>query len=98
MFIEALRDLLPHLDLEAFVWRMYFITGALFIVTSNETAPGLRDLSDGQCDADDIERKFAQFVAFAAAGMAAPAMIDHRPKSIGELTDRADAAKSAKAQ
>jgi AcrR family transcriptional regulator len=70
VFVDALRNRLPHLTRETLLWRLHFIMGA---ITFGLRVPGpLRAFSKGRCDPNDLEMLCAQIVPFAVRGFAAP--------------------------
>lgn len=68
-FESALRSALPRHDRATLWWRLHFVVGAMAHTLQN--ADTLAMLTDGMCDATDVETLVEQIVAFAAGGMAA---------------------------
>ena len=69
-FIKALQACLPHLSTETLIWRLHFVSGALFFGIRQPAS--LIALSGGRCDPDDLETTFDQILPYAAAGFHAP--------------------------
>ncbi len=73
-FVAALAHCLPHLSQAEVFWRFDFLLGALYYTMAT---PGrIEHLSDGLCDATDIDTVIMQMVPFLAAGFRAPAILD----------------------
>ena len=71
-FLPAMAKALPHLSRAELFWRMHFVIGAM--ARSITGSRGLERLSDGVVtDADDWDGVRRRLVAFAAAGLRAPA-------------------------
>ena len=69
-FIKALKSCLPHLSKETLMWRLHFVSGALFF---GARQPGsLMALSGGRCNPADLEVTFDQILPYAMAGFRAP--------------------------
>jgi len=77
-FIEALHSCLPHLSMETLIWRLHFVSGALFFGIRQPAS--LKALSKGRCDPEDLEETFDQIIPYAAAGFRAAecAGVKHR--------------------
>ena len=69
-FETRLRQSLPRHDAATVWWRMHFLAGAM--AHTLHSADGLAHLTDGLCDATDVDAVVEHLVAFAAAGLAAP--------------------------
>jgi AcrR family transcriptional regulator len=69
-FIAALARALPHLSRAELFWRFHFLLGALYYTMINPSR--IAHLSDGLCDAGDVEAVLTQMVPFIAAGFRAP--------------------------
>ncbi len=65
-FIKALYSCLPHLSTETLIWRLHFLSGALFFGIRQPAS--LKALSDGRCDPENLEATFDQILPYAAAG------------------------------
>jgi len=77
-FIAALGRALPQLSRPEVYWRCHFLLGSLYYTMIN---PGrIEHLSDGLCDAGDVEAVMTQMVPFLAAGFRAPS---REPKPAG---------------
>ncbi|MEJ2245858.1 MAG: TetR family transcriptional regulator [Acidobacteriota bacterium] len=75
-FIKALHCSLPHLSTETLMWRLHFVSGALFFGIRQ---PGsLIALSGGRCNPEDLEATLDQILPYAAAGFRAPEGADTR--------------------
>jgi AcrR family transcriptional regulator len=71
-FVAALARALPHLSHAEVFWRFHFLLGALYYTMIN---PGrIEHLSNGFCDASDVDAVMTQMVPFLAAGFRAPAL------------------------
>lgn len=66
-FVAALGQALPHLSERDLWWRLHFVVGAMAHTLQHATE--LAHLTDGLCDATDIDTILDQLVAFAAGGM-----------------------------
>lgn len=69
-FSAALKRSLPAVSESELMWRFYFTVGAAAHVMMDP--PGLKKLSRGKCDPDDVDAALQQLVRFASAGMAVP--------------------------
>jgi AcrR family transcriptional regulator len=69
-FIKALHSCLPHLSTETLMWRLHFVSGALFFGIRQPAS--LMALSEGRCNPEDLEAAFDQILPYAAAGFRAP--------------------------
>ena len=69
-FIKALHSCLPDLSKETLIWRLHFVSGALFFGIRQPAS--LIALSEGICNPDDLETTFDQILPYAAAGFRAP--------------------------
>ena len=69
-FIKALHCSLPHLSKRTLMWRLHFVSGALFFGIRQPAS--LMALSEGQCNPEDLEAAFDQILPYAAAGFRAP--------------------------
>jgi AcrR family transcriptional regulator len=69
-FIKALHSRLPHLSTETLIWRLHFMSGALFFGIKQPAS--LLALSQGRCNPEDLEATFDQILPYAAAGFRAP--------------------------
>lgn len=71
-FVAALARALPHLTHAEVFWRFHFLLGALYYTMIN---PGrIEHLSNGICDASDVDAVMTQMVPFLAAGFRAPTL------------------------
>lgn len=71
-FVAALARALPHLSHAEVFWRFHFLLGALYYTMIN---PGrIEHLSNGICDASDVDAVMTQMVPFLAAGFRAPTL------------------------
>lgn len=71
-FVAALARALPQLSHAEVFWRFHFLLGALYYTMIN---PGrIEHLSNGFCDASDVDAVMTQMVPFLAAGFRAPAL------------------------
>jgi AcrR family transcriptional regulator len=71
-FVAALARAVPHLSRAELYWRFHFLLGALYYSTINPSR--IAHLSEGTCDASDVEAVLAQMVPFIAAGFRAPSL------------------------
>ena len=71
-FSAALYRALPELPRADVLWRFAFTIGSMAFVLGH--AETLKDMSGSLCDPSDAEGTLKQLVAFAAAGMRAPAL------------------------
>lgn len=70
-FIAILKKALGHLSPQDVYWRFHFLLGSQYYTLAN---PGrIQTLSNGLCDPSDSDRAIRELVAFAAAGLRAPA-------------------------
>ena len=69
-FIKALHTSLPHLSTETLMWRLHFVSGALFFGIRQPVS--LIALSGGRCNPENLETTFDQILPYAAAGFRAP--------------------------
>ncbi|MCP5521620.1 MAG: TetR/AcrR family transcriptional regulator [Verrucomicrobiales bacterium] len=69
-FSAALKRSLPAVSEDDLMWRFYFTVGAAAHLMMDP--PGLKKLSRGRCDPDEVDVALQQLVRFASAGMAAP--------------------------
>jgi AcrR family transcriptional regulator len=69
-FIRALHSSLPHLSKKTLMWRLHFVSGALFFGIRQPAS--LVALSGGRCNPEDLEETFDQILPYAAAGFRAP--------------------------
>ena len=69
-FIKTLKSCLPHLAKETLMWRLHFLSGALFFGTRQPAS--LMALSGGRCNPADLEVTFNQILPYAVAGFRAP--------------------------
>ena len=69
-FIKALHSCLPHLSKETLIWRLHFLSGALFFGTRQPAS--LIALSGGRCNPADLEITFDEILPYAVAGFRAP--------------------------
>jgi len=72
-FIEGLHSCLPHLSKETLIWRLHFVSGALFFGIRQPAS--LIALSGGRCNPEDLDRTFDQILPYASAGFRAPECI-----------------------
>jgi AcrR family transcriptional regulator len=72
-FTQALQNAAPQLPLEEVFWRIQFMGGAMALTLLR--GKDLESLSDGLCDASDVEGTLQRLVDFAAAGFRAPVRI-----------------------
>ena len=71
-FVAALGRAVPHLSRAELYWRFHFLLGALYYSMIN---PGrIAHLSEGLCDAGEVEAVLTQMVPFIAAGFRAPSL------------------------
>ena len=70
-FVTELARATRRKDSATVWWRLHFTVGAMAHTLHN--AATLHHLSGGRCDPSDVEELVAELVAFATAGMAAPA-------------------------
>ncbi|HYC14904.1 MAG TPA: hypothetical protein VEC75_11680, partial [Stellaceae bacterium] len=69
-FVAALARALPQLSRAEIFWRFHFLLGSLYYTMIN---PGrIEHLSEGLCDAGDVDAVMTQMVPFLAAGFRAP--------------------------
>ena len=87
-FAAVLAAAAPHLDTATVWWRLHFVVGAMAHTLQN--AHLFAAVTGGLCDADDPAAIVDQLVAFATAGLAAPALASstakrataaHKPRS-----------------
>ena len=71
-FVAALGRAVPHLSRAELYWRFHFLLGALYYSMINPSR--IAHLSDGVCDAGDVEALLTQMVPFIAAGFRAPSL------------------------
>src|SRR5581483_328509 len=71
-FVAALGRAVPHLSRAELYWRFHFLLGALYYSMINPSR--IAHLSDGLCDAGDVETVLSQMVPFIAAGFRAPSL------------------------
>ena len=69
-FIKALQSCLPHLSTKTLIWRLHFVSGALFFGIQQPAS--LIALSKGLCNPEDLEATFDEILPYAAAGFRAP--------------------------
>jgi AcrR family transcriptional regulator len=69
-FIKALHSCLPHLSKKTLMWRLHFVSGALFFGIRQPAS--LIALSGGRCNPEDLEETFDQILPCAAAAFRAP--------------------------
>jgi AcrR family transcriptional regulator len=69
-FIAAFENALPHLSRAEVFWRFHFLLGALYFTMINPARIG--HLSQGLCDATDLEAVMREMVPFVTAGFLAP--------------------------
>ena len=69
-FIKALHSCLPHLSKKTLMWRLHFVSGALFFGIRQPAS--LIALSGGRCNPEDLEETFNQILPCAAAAFRAP--------------------------
>ena len=69
-FVAALARALPHLSHAEVFWRFNFLLGTLYYTMVNPAR--VEHLSNGLCDATDVDAVLAQMVPYAAAGLRAP--------------------------
>jgi AcrR family transcriptional regulator len=67
-YIAAIREAAPHLPARTAYWRMAMIIGAYLFVHSD--AHRLDKMSNGVCNATDLDEMLAQMTAFAVGGLA----------------------------
>jgi AcrR family transcriptional regulator len=80
-FVGALARALPHLPRAELFWRFHFLLGALYYSTIDPSR--IAHLSDGLCDAGDVEAVLTQMVPFIAAGFRAPSRESRRRQTRG---------------
>jgi AcrR family transcriptional regulator len=68
-FAAALAAALPGHGTAALWWRLHFVVGAMAHTLQN--AHAIAHLTDGRCDADDVEAMVEHLVAFAVGGLRA---------------------------
>lgn len=68
-FIKALHSCLPRLSTETLIWRLHFVSGALFFGIRQPAS--LKALSEGRCNPEDLEATLDQILPYAAAGFRA---------------------------
>jgi AcrR family transcriptional regulator len=78
-FIKALHSCLPHLSKETLMWRLHFVSGALFFGIRQSAS--LIALSGGRCNPADLEVTFDQILPYAIAGFCAPECTGMRSKN-----------------
>ena len=71
-FVSALGKAVPRLSRAELYWRFHFLLGALYYSMINPSR--IAHLSDGLCDASDVEAVLTQMVPFIAAGFRAPSL------------------------
>ncbi|HLJ21724.1 MAG TPA: TetR family transcriptional regulator [Stellaceae bacterium] len=71
-FVAALARAVPHLSRSELYWRFHFLLGALYYSMINPSR--IAHLSDGLCDAGDVEAVLTRMVPFIAAGFRAPSL------------------------
>jgi AcrR family transcriptional regulator len=71
-FVAALARALPALSHAELYWRFHFLLGALYYTMINPNR--IDHLSNGVCDASDVNAVMAQMVPFVAAGFRAPSL------------------------
>lgn len=69
-FIKALHHCLPHLSRETLMWRLHFVSGALFFGIRQPAS--LMALSRGRCNPEDLQATFEQILPYATAGFCSP--------------------------
>jgi AcrR family transcriptional regulator len=70
IFVEALRNCLPHLKEEDVLWRFHFLLGAIYYTGAGPHR--IRELSNGRCDPSDPVASAEELIPFLAAGFRAP--------------------------
>ena len=65
-FIPALHQAAPELPTSELLWRLHFTVGAM--AHTLRAGDEMRAITDGLCDASDVEGVAKRLVAFAAAG------------------------------
>jgi AcrR family transcriptional regulator len=70
IFVEALRNCLPHLKAEDVLWRFHFLLGAIYYTGAGPHR--IRELSNGRCDPSDPVASAEELIPFLAAGFRAP--------------------------
>ena len=70
-FEAALAAALPGHDSATLWWRLHFVIGAMAHTLQNSAT--VAHLSEGRCDADDVDALIEHLVAFAIGGLRAPA-------------------------
>jgi len=71
-FLAALARALPDLPREDLFWRFHFMVGAMAHTASSSYM--VAQLSDGLCDACDVDGMTERLVAFVAAGLQGPSV------------------------
>lgn len=71
-FVTALARALPELSHAEVYWRFHFLLGALYYTMINPNR--IDHLSNGLCDAGDVDAVMAQMVPFLSAGFRAPGL------------------------
>jgi AcrR family transcriptional regulator len=69
-FLASLRRALPHLAPHELFWRAHFMVGAMLHTMNDHER--LAAITDGMCDARDVEGTLRQMIPCFAAGMRAP--------------------------
>lgn len=70
-FEAALAAALPGHDSATLWWRLHFVIGAMAHTLQNSAT--VTHLSEGRCDAEDVDALIDHLVAFAIGGLRAPA-------------------------
>lgn len=77
MFVDALRECLPHLKREDVFWRFHFL-----LATIHYTATGpqrIKSITRGRCNPSDPIATMKELIPFLAAGFRSPAVEHIRP-------------------
>jgi len=80
-YIAALQALLPELSPEDLGWRFHFLLGAMIYTMADSGR--IQSLTDGQCDAEDVQAVMLNIVPFLAAGFRSPPLsrsVRRRPR------------------
>lgn len=78
-FTAALARCAPHLSAQELMWRLHFMVGSIIQVTLNGSL--IYEVSGGRCDPRDVGTLTQLMVAYAKAGLEAPAVLVREPSA-----------------
>lgn len=73
IFVRELLRGLPHLDRITVIWRLYAIIGSIMFFNTRPAPPGMKSLSENQCDPAIGKEVLRQLLPYAVAALQAPA-------------------------